>query len=126
MPPRLLSVLNAVEQALVLNDSPSIAQRPERFVNYQKGVARMTFVDGSGSITLQNFTLADGEICLRAEFVWAKSGQYVGSLSVYPTAENFNWIQAAEKLADAWVAGPKDLIQELNSMTKSEPLPAAS
>jgi hypothetical protein len=104
MPPRLLSFLSAVEHALVANAYSGVDQRPERFVNYQKGIARMTFRDGSGSLTLQNFTLADGQICIKAEFSWSKS-QLFGSQSVFPTMEDFNWPLAASKVADGWLAG---------------------
>lgn len=64
----------------------------------------MSFTDGSGSITLQNFTLADGEICVRAEYFWTGSNA-LGSFSIYPKAENFDWQGAAARIADGWMKG---------------------
>jgi hypothetical protein len=63
----------------------------------------MTFADGSGSILLQNFTLADGQICVRAEFSWKGSTANVMH-SIYPR-ESFDWLGAADQLATAWLAG---------------------
>ncbi len=122
MPPRLLSFLSAIEHALVANGYPGVDERPERFVSYQKAIARMTFRDGSGSITLQNFTLADGQICVKAEFHWTKARTF-GTRSVFPTAENFDWKQAANKISEAWVAG---LIPVETGVFQAESLSVAS
>jgi len=63
----------------------------------------MVFADGSGSILLQNFTLADGQICVRAAFSWTGTTA-TGTLSVYPR-ESFDWPAAADQLASAWLTG---------------------
>lgn len=65
----------------------------------------MTFADGSGSILLQNFTLADGQICVRAVYSWEGSSA-TGTLSIYPR-ESFDWLNAAYQLAGVWIAGPQ-------------------
>ncbi len=64
----------------------------------------MTFADGSGSILLQNFTLADGQICVRAVYSWEGSSAN-STLSIYPR-ESFDWLNAAYQLAGIWTAGP--------------------
>jgi len=93
-----------VESALINQGCQVVNTPPQRAVNFQKGIARMTFADGSGSITLQNFTLADGQICIRAQYTWAPS-QATASCSIYPMGDDFNWSAAADKVADGWVAG---------------------
>lgn len=65
----------------------------------------MMFRDGSGSVTLQNFTLADGQICVKAEYHWAQPDA-MGSMAVYPTPENYDWFGAAVKIAQGWMSGP--------------------
>ena len=77
---------------------------PHRAVNFQKGIARMIFSDQSGSVAVQNFTLADGEICVRAQYIWAPS-QSTASYSIYPSGDNYDWEVAADKIADGWVSG---------------------
>lgn len=104
MPPRLLSLLSSIESSLASHGSAAVSAPPLRSVNFQKGIARMTFVDGSGSITLQNFTLADGQICVKAEFCWSHSDS-MGSYAVYPTPQDFDWFGAAVKIAQAWMNG---------------------
>jgi len=103
MSPRLLTLLVHIETALANHGSAAVATPCARSVNFHKGLARMTFADGSGSILLQNFTLADGQICVRASFAWAGSTA-TGSLSVYPR-ESFDWLAAADQLASGWLAG---------------------
>ena len=102
--PRLVSLLSSIEKALVSYACPSVGGRPQRVVNYQKGVARMSFSDDSGSITLQSFTLADGQICVKAEFYWAQT-QQTGTYSIYPSNDNFEWSGAAIRLGEAWMNG---------------------
>lgn len=121
--PRLLSLLSAIEAVFGLHGAPCADRKPERFVNYAKGIARMTFKDGSGSLTLQNFTLADGQLCVKAEFAWANA-KVPGAEAVYPTGDNFDWQRAAEKIAEAWLEGPAT-----GNVVESQPteaLPAAS
>lgn len=105
MAPRLLTLLSLVEMALSNEGSAAVAAPTSRSVNFHKGLARMTFADGSGSILLQNFTLADGQICVRASYSWEGSSA-TGTLSVYPR-ESFDWLNAAYQLAGVWIAGPK-------------------
>lgn len=105
MAPRLLSLLTLIESSLSQNEAPSVAKgRPMRTVNFNKGLARLTFNDGSGSILLQSFTLADGQICVKAMLEWAGAAK-PGVQSVYPK-EEFNWLGAAHRIAEAWMDGP--------------------
>ena len=64
----------------------------------------MSFNDGSGSILLQGFTLADGQICVKAMLEWTGAAK-PGVQAVYPT-EGFNWAGAACRIAEAWMDGP--------------------
>ena len=63
----------------------------------------MTFTDKSGSITLQAFTLADGQTCVRAEYLWSNGKK--GGGSVYPSGDNFDWQGASFRLAEGWMDG---------------------
>jgi len=103
MAPRLLTLLTQIENALVSQGARAVASPATRSVNFHKGLARITFSDGSGSILLQNFTLADGQICVRAVFSWEGSAT-TGTQSVYPR-ESFDWPAAADQLATAWLVG---------------------
>lgn len=103
MAPRLLTFLNLIETALANNGASEVSAPPMRTVSFHKGIARMAFADGSGSILLQNFTLADGQICVRAVFSWAGRTE-TGSRSIYPR-ESFDWLGAAYQIAEAWEAG---------------------
>jgi len=105
MAPRLLSLLTLIESSLSEHEASSVAKgRPMRTVNFHKGLARLSFNDGSGSILLQGFTLADGQICVKAMLEWAGASQ-PGVQSVYPK-EGFNWAGAACRIAEAWMDGP--------------------
>ena len=124
MTSRLLSLLAAIEYAMKLNESPAVERPPERFVSYTKGIARATFCDGSGSICLHSFTLADGQVCVKAEFNWNKP-RAVGTCAVYPNKENFDWQRASERIAEAWLAGPDEAAMAAAGR-ETEALPAAS
>jgi hypothetical protein len=105
MAPRLLSLLTLIETSLSEHEAASVAKgRPGRTVNFHKGLARMSFNDGSGSILLQGFTLADGQICVKAMLEWAGAARS-GVQSIYPK-EGFNWAGAACRVAEAWMDGP--------------------
>jgi hypothetical protein len=97
--------MSAIESAFRMNDFAIGSGRPQRFVSFQKGVARMTFNDGSGYITLHSFVLADGQLCVKAEYTWTQTGTRAYR-SIYPSNENFDWQGAAFKLAEGWMDGP--------------------
>lgn len=117
MSPRLLTLLNLIETALVNQGSTAVTKPPARAVSFHKGMAKMNFLDGSGAIVLQNFTLADGQICVRATLSWAESTE-TGSHSIYPR-EHFDWLAAADQIAEAWMAG-KPPPAETASVTMQE------
>lgn len=121
MPPRLLTLLGLIQNALANLGSEAVASPPARSVNFHKAVAQMSFADGSGSIMLQNFTLADGQICVRAVFAWA-DGLENGTSSIYPR-DNFDWLAAADHIAAAWIAGkPQPIVAP--PVTQSNPVSA--
>jgi hypothetical protein len=105
MAPRLLSFLTLIEKALVNQASPAVSTSAQRAVNFHKGLARMVFSDGTGSIQLQTFVLADGETCIKAALSWTGANAVVHE-AIYPQG-NFDWYSAAEKIAQVWVSGPK-------------------
>ena len=90
MAPRLLTLLAYIETAFANHGSRAVSVPPSRSVNFHKSLARMIFADGSGSILLQNFTLADGQICVRAEFSW-KGTATTSTHSIYPQ-ESYDWL----------------------------------
>ena len=53
---------------------------------------------------LQGFTLADGQICVKAMLEWTGVSK-PGVQAVYPK-EGFNWAGAAHRIAEAWMDGP--------------------
>lgn len=61
----------------------------------------MTFADGSGSIVLQNFLLADGELCVRVDLRRARTPGS-GASVIYPRTGAFDWTMAAARIARAW------------------------
>jgi hypothetical protein len=86
MTTRLLSFLLMIEDALSVRRGSSVTST--RMVNYHKGLARMV-IDGGGVIHLQNFSLADGQICLKAALYWPNCETPVAH-AIYPQ-ENFDW-----------------------------------
>ncbi len=64
----------------------------------------MIFSDQSGSIALQHFSLADGEVCVRAQYSWTAS-HATASHSIYPSGDDYNWVGAAAKIAAGWTEG---------------------
>ena len=97
--PRLLSLLSLIEAAL-----SSAQGRPAavtRSADYRMGVARMTVGDGSGSILLQNFLLADGQLCMRINLRRTGAAQ-AGEEAIYPQVATFDWEEAAARIARAW------------------------
>lgn len=117
MAPRLLSLLTDIETAIVQHGDSGVGQLGQRSVSFHKGRARIIFTDGSGYISLQNFTLADGQICVRANFALA-DGVGVGSHAIYPR-EDFDWSRAAKQIAAAWMA-----VQEQNKQSAKPVLEA--
>jgi hypothetical protein len=104
MATRLLSLLSLVESALVGHNAPALAAPTTRTVSFHKGLARLSFGDGSGNILLQSFVLADGQNCVKALLSWTGT-ELTRSEAIYPHG-NFNWAEAADRIAQAWMAGP--------------------
>ncbi|HRE06473.1 MAG TPA: hypothetical protein PKX00_12740 [Opitutaceae bacterium] len=104
MAPRLLSLLSKIETALTEQGASIVARPMQRSVSYHKGLARLAFADG-GAIALQSFSLADGQICVKAALSWAgREGQVIHA--IYPHSETHDWVASAEGVALAWMSGP--------------------
>jgi hypothetical protein len=99
MTTRLLSFLLLIEDALSTRHGSSVTST--RMVNYHKGLARMA-LEGGGVVHLQNFSLADGQICLKAALYWP-SCEAPATHAIYPQ-ENFDWRAAASRIAEIWRA----------------------
>jgi hypothetical protein len=102
MTTRLLSFLLLIEDALSSRRGSSVTST--RMVNYHKGLARLA-LEGGGVVHLQNFSLADGQICLKAALYWP-SCEAPATHSLYPQ-EDFDWRNAASRIAEIWLAGPE-------------------
>ncbi len=63
----------------------------------------MLFEDG-GSISLQSYSLASGQICVKAALVWPGQPDAVIH-SIYPQGRSHDWRASAEGIALAWLAG---------------------
>lgn len=98
---RLLSLLQLVEDSVVQR-APRLMTAPvRRQANYGEGRARMLCGDGS-SLLLHAFPLADGQLCIKAIGYDAKAEPVLEHV-IYASAPGFEWNQAAEALAEAWL-----------------------
>lgn len=108
MAPRLLSFLSKIETALIEQGCASASSRVQRSVSYHKGLARLSFADG-GSISLQSFTLADGQVCLKAALLWPGRDEAVVH-AIYPHGDQHDWKASAEAVASVWMSGPESAL----------------
>lgn len=74
-----------------------------RVANYRRGVARMIFADGRGSVLVRNFTLADGQHCVRVELQCAASKGFAETC-LYPETPGFDWATALAEVARLWTS----------------------
>lgn len=100
MSPRLLSLLSMIEVAL---DGRIPAGSVTRSADYRKGVARMSFGGGSGGIVLQNFLMADSQLCVRVELRGEGAAAPVET-AIYPQTAGFDWSEAVQRIAQRWLA----------------------
>lgn len=96
-PPRLLSLLALIEGALAEDARPGA---PLRSADFRKGIARMTFPADGGSVLVQNFQLADGQLCVRVKL--ARPGAVAWEGAIYPQVKGFDWSDAAARIALNW------------------------
>lgn len=105
MSPRLLSLLSLIEAEL--SRGPGAVRAAGRSADYRRGVARLSFTDTAGrpagGLVVQNFLLADGQLCVRARFLGVE-GRELGEGAIYPTTDRFDWDTAARRLAREWRA----------------------
>jgi hypothetical protein len=110
---RLLSLLTEIERALMANDAAPDGGSWDtmRLINYHQGLARLTLAVKSpdhvtktrGSILLQNFTLADGSQCLKANLSWAEA-ENTTVYAIYAKPQ-INWALEASQIAIKWLDG---------------------
>ncbi|CAM2821160.1 hypothetical protein [Rariglobus hedericola] len=100
--PRLLSLLSLIETALG-DGVPSGAVI--RSADYRSGVARMTFAGSAGGIVLQNYQLADGQLCVRVVMRHADSARSAETIetAIYPKSGPFDWSAEAKRIAQTWL-----------------------
>lgn len=123
MAPRLLSFLSQIQTALTEQGAATASQPSQRSVSYHKGLARIVFNDG-GSISLQNFVLADGQMCIKAALLWAGHAEPVIH-AIYPRGRAHDWQASAESVALLWVTGPQAALPiavGLPDVSPSEPM----
>ncbi len=131
---RLLSFLTDTEHALVAEAGMVGGGIWEvtRMVNYNQGLARMTLterVDGGkpevkGNILLQNFTLADGSLCLKANLHWKDTAESI-VLSVYSKPRT-NWRAEAGMVASAWLSGLSESAGSLDQAERDTQMAASA
>jgi hypothetical protein len=110
---RLLSLLTEIERALLARDPAPDGGSWDtmRLINYNQGLARLTLAVRSpervtvsrGSILLQNFTLADGSQCLKANLSWA--GAENSTVYAIYSKPQINWSLEASQIAAKWLDG---------------------
>ena len=110
---RILSLLTEIENALKANDpSPDDGTWDTmRLINFHQGLARLTLAvrsisgvtAGRGAIVLQDFTLADGTQCVKANLTWREVEQPV-VYSIYSKPQ-LNWKVEAGQIANQWLDG---------------------
>ena len=113
MSTRLLSLLSEIENAIVANDaSPDDGtHETSRVVNFKQGLARLALVLRSsagattarGAIFLQNYSLADGSQCVKANLSW-NGTESTAIYAIYGKAET-NWKGEASQIAIKWLDG---------------------
>lgn len=109
---RLLSFLTEIERAIRMeaNADETSIWTATRIVNFGAGLARLTLTchddSGmpSGNILIQHYSLASGDVCLKASLGWEGSEER-SVLSVYETP-TLNWKLEANRIATGWLAGP--------------------
>lgn len=119
---RLLSLLTDIERALVANDpSPDGGSWDTmRLINYHQGLARLTLAVKSpeqitksrGSVLLQDFSLADGSKCLKANLSW--EGQETTLVYAIYSKPQINWTHEAGQIASKWLDGQPAVVQSSN------------
>ena len=117
---RLISILTAVENALIADDpSPDEGTwHTARSVNFHGGIAQMNLsvkstggeIKPRGAILLQGFRLADDSICLKATFSWHGASQSA-ERAIYEKP-GVDWSYESRRLAAEWAGGPPPVEQE--------------
>ncbi len=96
--PRLFSLLDLIERALI--EAGLCSGAPLRAADFRKGVARMVFPDEGGNVLVQNFPMADGQLCVRVRLVRPDAIAWEGA--IYPQVRGFDWSDAAARIALNW------------------------
>ena len=115
MQTRLLAFLAETERSIRAGrpePQPGATWENSRSVNYRLGLARLSLwaraasgeLSPLGTVLLQSFKLADGNVCLKANLTWQEGGIEI-SHSIYAKPE-VEWEAEAGRVAAFWVAGP--------------------
>jgi hypothetical protein len=110
---RLLSFLELVETALRADGVDLTPQQVSRHVNYEAGLARMQLPDGV-SLVVQNFNLANGQLCLKGW--WTDAQEQQTPVQAFFDTNTLDWKAAARQIA---AAKPGDLMDD----PQGEPVP---
>lgn len=96
--PRLFSLLDLIERALI--EAGLCSGTPLRSADFRKGVARMMFPGEGGGVLVQNFQMADGQLCARVRL--SRPGAVAWEGAIYPQARGFDWSDAASRIVQNW------------------------
>ena len=124
---RLLSLLTEIERAMVANDPAPDGGMWDtmRLINYQQGLARLTLavktaediIKPRGTILLQDFSLADGSKCLKANLSW--DGVETTLVYAVYSKPHINWTYEAGRIASKWLDGQPTVIQSGRSLLEA-------
>jgi len=123
---RLLWLLTEIEHALIANDPAPDGGSWDtmRLINYQQGLARLTLAAKSsehvtkprGAILLQDFALADGSKCLKANLSW-EGVEHTLVYAIYSKPQ-INWPYEVSRIATKWLDGQPAVTQS-NSLLEA-------
>jgi hypothetical protein len=98
----------------ILATGPEIASEvweASRIVNFHTGLARLTFkarmsgaLEPRGTVQLQQFRLADGQVCLKVHLSWPGT-EATKTLAIY-SVPDLNWKAEGNRVAEGWLDGP--------------------
>ena len=118
---RILTLLTEIEHAMKANDpSPDDGTWDTlRLINFHQGLARLTLAvrlpsgvtEARGAILVQDFTLADGTQCVKANLSW-RGVEQSAVYSIYSKPQ-LNWKVEAGQIANQWLDGHLAAVEAL-------------
>lgn len=82
----------------------------------------MVFPGEGGSVLVQNFQMADGQLCARVRL--ARPGAVAWEGAIYPQAKGFDWSDAAARIALSWP--DQAIIPEYADAAAAQPMSAGA